>query len=94
MRGKYIGQGQDITGFKSGKLTVIAFSRMTKKWSENALRYNYKYFWKCQCDCGNIAEVASANIKSNATLSCGCMREPLVRRSYSPYAKYLVVKNN
>lgn len=28
--------------------------------------------WKCRCDCGNIAYVAGADLKSGKTKSCGC----------------------
>ena len=37
---------KDLTGQKFGLLTVL--ERTNKK--------NRTYFWKCQCDCGNICE--------------------------------------
>jgi len=34
-----------------------------------------RLMWLCQCDCGNYATVASANLHENpgATKSCGCL---------------------
>lgn len=37
-------------------------------------RYN-QTIWKCQCDCGNIVEVASGNLQSSHTKSCGCLKK-------------------
>ena len=31
-------------------------------------------YWKCQCDCGNIIYVNTANLKRGHTNSCGCYR--------------------
>lgn len=30
--------------------------------------------WTCQCDCGNIIDVAANNLKRGHTVSCGCKR--------------------
>lgn len=30
--------------------------------------------WLCQCDCGGTAEVATANLRSGNTTSCGCVQ--------------------
>lgn len=30
-------------------------------------------YWKCQCDCGTIWEVAANNLLSGKTQSCGCV---------------------
>lgn len=32
------------------------------------------YYFKCQCDCGNIVEVKWQNIKTGTKKSCGCFR--------------------
>lgn len=39
--------------------------------------------WLCRCDCGGIAIVASKNLKTGNTQSCGC----LSKRKSSTYAK-------
>ena len=31
-------------------------------------------YWVCECDCGNITEVADGNLKAGAVKSCGCLR--------------------
>lgn len=59
----------DLTGMRFGKLVVLEFHER-KKYSKK----DYKYIWKCQCDCGNIAFVDRANLKSGCTKSCGCLR--------------------
>lgn len=35
-------------------------------------RKNNFIVWKCRCDCGNIAEVASCDLIHNRVISCGC----------------------
>jgi hypothetical protein len=37
------------------------------------------YYWKCRCDCGNITEVNTANLRSGQVISCGCAKH---RRNY------------
>ena len=49
----------DLTGKKFGKLTVLSYNKLTKK-------------WLCKCDCGNIKEIMGAHLKSGATKTCGC----------------------
>jgi len=36
--------------------------------------------FKCRCDCGNIANVFSCNLKSGKTLSCGCLKNEELRK--------------
>lgn len=31
--------------------------------------------WKCQCDCGSVSNVKSANLRSGQSKSCGCLRK-------------------
>ena len=53
-------QGLDLTNQRYGKLVVIEKDVVTKK-------------WKCQCDCGNIVFLATANLRDAHTRSCGCL---------------------
>lgn len=53
-------------GTKFGKLIVIADAGMKK--------YN-KHFSTCQCECGNIIDVANTHLKNGHTKSCGCSTE-------------------
>jgi hypothetical protein len=41
-----------MLGFKTGRLTVIAFSHKEKKQS----------FWKAQCECGNIRTISTGEL--------------------------------
>ncbi len=67
-------QYKDITGQRFGKLTAISTDHQDK---------NGHYSWKCQCDCGNITVVRSADLLYGSTKSCGCLREnPLANASY------------
>lgn len=60
-------------GMKFGRMTVIDFVGKIKQ--NNRVR--------CQCDCGTVKEVWSANLTSGDTVSCGCFQKENVAR----YAK-------
>ncbi len=45
--------------------------------------------WECKCDCGNTHIVASKNLKSGATRSCGCLaKENRIRMGKAIDKKY------
>lgn len=52
-------------GQRFGRLTVI---------SDSNKREGGQVVWLCQCDCGNLVEVRSANLQSGNTTGCGCGR--------------------
>ena len=54
----------NLTGKKFGRLTVIELYGHNK--------YGQP-IWTCKCDCGNIANVVSSNLRFGKTLSCGCL---------------------
>ena len=54
----------DLTGQKFGMLTVIKIDEKNK---------SQKTKWICKCDCGNYTSVATYNLKSGHTKSCGCL---------------------
>lgn len=56
----------DLTANKYGKLAVIERAISTSKKDKHA-------YWKCLCDCGNYAIVASHRLKGGETRSCGCI---------------------
>ena len=56
---------KDLTGQKFGYLIVLQL--LDKRTSYGGA------IWKCRCDCGNIIEVSSANLKQKTTQSCGCI---------------------
>ena len=65
----------DLIGKKIGRLTVL----------ENTYKRNKdnRVLYKCQCECGNIVEVAGKYLKSGNTKSCGCLqRESVIKKNY------------
>lgn len=53
----------DLIGEKYGRLAVL------EKLSE---RRNKSVVWRCQCDCGNVVDVTTGELRSGRHLSCGC----------------------
>lgn len=59
----------DLTGEKVGKLTVIEQNGRTK---------DRRIIWKCKCECGNIVNVSSHDLKNGHTKSCGCLQKEII----------------
>lgn len=55
----------DIAGQRFGKLTVIKAAGYSIK--GNAM-------WECLCDCGNVRDIKSYNLRKGLSKSCGCVR--------------------
>lgn len=56
---------KDYTGTRFGKLVAI----------ERLRRYKHNVtYYKCKCDCGNIAFIMSGSLVAGTTKSCGCER--------------------
>ena len=55
----------DETNNRYGRLTVLEL--VGTKGRDRSMR------WKCQCDCGNIIEVAGRDLRQGKTQSCGCL---------------------
>ena len=55
---------KDLTNQKFGRLTPI------KKGKKDKAQHQY---WICKCDCGNVVEVNSDNLRRGLTQSCGCL---------------------
>lgn len=55
----------DETNNRYGRLTVLEL--VGAKGRDRSMR------WKCQCDCGNIVEVAGKDLRQGKTQSCGCL---------------------
>lgn len=60
---------EDLTGRKSGRLTVIEFYDYGKNGNSR---------WLCKCECGNTSVVSGTYIKYKKTLSCGCLTKERV----------------
>lgn len=73
---------EDLSGKRYGKLLVI------ERGSNKA-----DISWKCLCDCGNMCEVTSSNLK-NTTSSCGCYRREKLRKDLTGnrYGRLLVLE--
>lgn len=56
---------KDLTNQKFGQLLVIEKTNDRTK--------NGKVIWKCLCDCGNTAFVATDKLTTRHTQSCGCL---------------------
>lgn len=59
------GNTKDLTNQRFGRLVAIY---PTKKRSKGE-----RIIWLCHCDCGNLTEVASNNLLTGHTKSCGCL---------------------
>lgn len=60
---------RDLTNQRFGRLLVV-------RRVENSPSGNLK--WMCLCDCGAHKAVGGCNLKTGATLSCGCLRSERV----------------
>lgn len=60
----------DMTGRKFNRLKVIELDRVE----------NGKTYWKCECDCKNIAVVEGNKLRNGHTKSCGCLSREVSRR--------------
>lgn len=80
--GKFI----DETGHVYGKLTVLR--KADKKAANGSIK------WVCQCECGNITEVAGDVLRRGITISCGCYHKEKVAKNEvgNRYGKLLVIK--
>ena len=54
----------DITGQRFGRLVALEYVGSHKH--EGAT-------WQCQCDCGELVDVASSRLRRGAKKSCGCL---------------------
>lgn len=57
---------RNLLGQKFGKLTVIE--------ETNETNGHNNFYWKCKCECGNVCYIASSQLTSGLTKSCGCTR--------------------
>lgn len=70
----------DLIGKTFGKLKVI---------EETPLRKNKSVVWKCQCECGNIEEFSTKELRSDGIIQCskcGSYRQPINNRRIKDYS--------
>ena len=58
-----MGKMIDLTGQTFGKLTVINCAGKLD---------GRRYFWNCECECGNKKQINGALLRNGNTKSCGC----------------------
>lgn len=63
-------QTEDLSGRRFGRWTVLERTP-----GEGASR------WRCRCQCGAERDVLERNLKSGASLSCGCLTRERVRKA-------------
>lgn len=66
----------NLVGQKFGKLTVLG---------EDVERNKGRVYWICKCDCGNIARVTTANLRSGSVKSCGCLVKETAKKVNSKH---------
>ena len=59
---------KDLTGQRFGKL--VALSPTEKRMDSGSI------VWRCQCDCGNVAEISARRLVRGKARSCGCLSNP------------------
>lgn len=59
---------KDLSGLRVGRLSV------TKLWQKRPYRGSTAIYWRCICDCGEIAYVAATSLAHDHTKSCGCAK--------------------
>lgn len=69
-----MGKLKNIAGQKFGKLTVISLIQKKQRY-RNGKPNGFTNIWQCQCECGNICNVTTENLRNNHTRSCGCLKK-------------------
>lgn len=84
---------KDLTNQKFGKLTALY---PTKDETET------RYYWICQCECGNLIRVRGSSLSSGNTQSCGCVKSIgeanikllLQNNNFNFISQYHIIVNN
>lgn len=64
----------DLTGQRSGRLTVLRISHKDKRSAK---------YWLCSCECGKQIKIHYSSLKSGRSKSCGCWnKELMAKRNY------------
>lgn len=83
----------DLVGKKFGRWTVLSFVGRKQSYHE--------LVWRCQCECGNTANVNGSTLKKGCSTSCGCYSAERARThgmegtpTYNAWAHMLTRCNN
>ena len=69
-----MGIHKKLNGLRFGRLLVKDLHHKHERADKTGC---YRYFYTCQCDCGNTCIVAADCLKSKHTQSCGCFRSEI-----------------
>lgn len=73
-------------GEQFGKLEVLEDLGAIERTAKNGNKY-FPHYWKCKCDCGNIVEVMTSNLTNGNTVSCGCHKKEMSRKTHLRHGK-------
>lgn len=66
---------KDLREKRFGMLKVMEFSHRKNNSG------HYKYYWICECDCGNVVTRRADELKDKeAVVSCGCYRKKILEQ--------------
>lgn len=68
-------QTRNLTNLKFGRLTALESVRVHTGG-------NWRYAWRCQCDCGNLTLARSDKLIDGKTRSCGCLLKEYRRQPF------------
>ena len=63
---------KDLSGQRFGRLVALSKGKKDKA--------SHQY-WICKCDCGNIVEINSDNLRRGLTQSCGCLHSEIMHNT-------------
>ena len=63
----------DIKGKNFGRLTVLELHHKVQTFAKNGTKSGNRYYYLCECVCGNKTVVRGSHLTSGKTLSCGCL---------------------
>ena len=73
-------RGSLVVGQTFGHLTILG--KAARKYSDS------KYYYSCQCDCGNIIDIEENRLKSGNVTSCGCTKIKIRRKNKTNFPKF------
>ncbi len=85
--GCLIGQAEDLTGQRFGRLEVLRRSEapLTRELTEQTTR---SAWWWCHCDCGNEKAISAQALKTGGAKSCGCLQKQRAVETHTGHATY------
>ena len=70
-----VGKKLDLIGQRFGRLLVVREFGISHQ----------KVMWECLCDCGKTTKVASGNLRSGLSKSCGCLKDELTKERFTKH---------